>query len=174
MRVRADDGRVPAAVANVLLPHEHEVLILRHHPAMLLPPVAIAIGGLFAAGILTGLLREVAIAVTIVWLLWFAALGYLMLRTLDWSVNRLLVTDKRIMYMSGVITRKVVMSPLKKITDLNLNRSWLGELLGYGTIMLETAGQYDELRNVAFMPHPEEVFIEVSAVIFPERDTDDD
>ncbi|HEY3685666.1 MAG TPA: PH domain-containing protein [Streptosporangiaceae bacterium] len=174
MRIRADDGRVPSAVANVLLPHEREVLILRHHPALLLPPVAIAIGGLFAAGALTGLLRTVPIAVTIVWLLWFGALGYLMLRTLDWSVNRLLVTDKRIMYLSGVITRKIVMSPLRKVTDLNLNRSWLGEMLGYGTILLDTTGQYDELRNVPFMPHPEEVFIEVSALIFPDRDKDDD
>lgn len=168
MKVRADDGRVPDAVANVLLPHEREVLILRHHPAMLLPPVAIVIAALFAAGVLTGMLRGVPVAVTVVWLLWFAAVGYLLLRTLDWSVNRLLVTDKRIMYLSGLITRKVVMSPLKKITDLNLNRSWLGELLGYGTIVLETAGQYDELRNIAFTPHPESTFIEISALVFPD------
>lgn len=172
MRVRADDGRVPAAVSNILLPHEHEVLILRHHPALLLTPLAITIGGLFAAGGVTGILRAVPVAVTIVWLLWFGTVGYLLLRTLDWTINRLLVTDKRIMYLSGVITRRVVVSPLKKVTDLNLSRSWLGELLGYGTIVLETSGQFRQLRNVAYVPQPERVFIDVSALIFPDRADD--
>jgi len=37
------DGEVPKEVTTYLLPHEQAVLALRKHPAVLLPPVIVAI-----------------------------------------------------------------------------------------------------------------------------------
>lgn len=159
-------------IAHVLLPRERQVLVTRHHPAVLLKHLAIALGSLILAGVLTTFVRHVPAAVTIIWLLWLVALGYFLVHLYMWTDEKLIITDRRIMYMHGILTHHLIMSPLSKVTDLNLERPWMGKLLGYGTIDLQTSGQFEELRVVHFVPHPESVFMEISSLLFPDHSDD--
>ena len=74
--------------------------------------------------------------------------------------------EHRVMVVSGVLNRTVAMMPVAKVTDIALNRSIGGRLLGYGEFVMESAGQKQALRNVRFMPYPEQLYLEVSSVIF--------
>src|SRR5580698_5435023 len=74
---------------------------------------------------------------------------------------------------SGIITRKVNMMPLSKVTDMSFQRSTLGRLLGYGQFTLESAGQDQALRIVDYLPYPEQLYLEVCGLIFKGKDDDD-
>jgi hypothetical protein len=49
MRLIAPRNSGPAAVNKYLLPHEHQVITVRKHPAVLIGPIAIALAGLLIA-----------------------------------------------------------------------------------------------------------------------------
>jgi hypothetical protein len=75
---------------------------------------------------------------------------------------------------TGVVTRKVAMMPLVKVTDMSFQRSTLGRLLGYGEFILESAGQDQALRVVDHLPYPEQLYLEVCGLIFPGKPEIDD
>ncbi|HUL25335.1 MAG TPA: PH domain-containing protein [Streptosporangiaceae bacterium] len=175
MRLIAPGGRTPPREVNkYLLLHEHQVITVRMHPAVLLGPVVIALGGLVAAVVLQGsVLREQAGLMAIIWILW----GILFLRALwyaaTWSVDYFVVTSQRMILTSGLLTRKVAMMPLNKVTDMSFQRSFGGRLFGYGEFIIESAGQDQALRNIPFIPYPEQLYLEVCNLLFPGASADD-
>ena len=74
------------------------------------------------------------------------------------------------MLITGVFYRKVAMMPMTKVTDIALERPFLGRMIGYGTFVLESAGQDQALREVEYMPYPEQLYLEISSMIFPASD----
>jgi hypothetical protein len=64
------------------------------------------------------------------------------------------------------------MMPLTKITDLAVDRSLMGRMLGYGTIVLESAGQDQALSKLEFVPEPESMYLDISTEAFG-NDNDD-
>jgi hypothetical protein len=66
------------------------------------------------------------------------------------------------------------MMPLAKVTDMTFQRSFLGRVFGYGTFILESAGQDQALSRVDFIPYPEQLYLEVCALLFPSKDPSDD
>ena len=62
------------------------------------------------------------------------------------------VTLQRFMLATGIVTRKVNMMPLAKVTDMSFQRSPMGRILGYGEFILESAGQDQALSNVGYLP----------------------
>ncbi|TDC57379.1 PH domain-containing protein [Actinomadura sp. KC345] len=148
-------------VDKYLMSHEGRVIAVRRHPAVLIPPVALVVGGLVlcgAAGAVVGLMW--------LWWLWLITIGYLLWKVVAWSLEFFLVTEHRMMVVKGVLNRSVLMMPLSKVTDITLNRSVVGQLLGYGEFVTESAGQKQAINNVNFMPYPEQLYLEVSSVIF--------
>jgi membrane protein YdbS with pleckstrin-like domain len=105
-------------------------------------------------------------------ILWYAAL-LVVLRfayvVVDWWVERIVVTDKRFMLITGVFVTKVAMMPIGKVTDLTYERSSLGRMLGYGTLIVESAGQIQALNRVEFLPKPEEVYDGISELVFGDK-----
>jgi hypothetical protein len=77
---------------------------------------------------------------------------------------------------TGLLTRKVAMMPLAKVTDMSFQRSISGRMLGYGEFVLESAGQDQAFRVVSYLPYPEQLYLEVCSMIFPTKDPpgDDD
>jgi hypothetical protein len=73
------------------------------------------------------------------------------------------------MLVSGIIARKVAMMPLAKLTDMSYKRSTIGVLLGYGTFVLESAGQDQALSRIDYVPRPDELFREISELLFGKR-----
>ncbi|MBG6087796.1 putative membrane protein YdbT with pleckstrin-like domain [Actinomadura viridis] len=152
-------------VDKYLMAHEGRVIAVRRHPAVLLFPVLVALAGL----IMCAFVATIA-GTWWIWWAWLAALGYLVWKVIAWSVEFFLVTEHRVMVVNGVFNRNVAMMPLAKVTDIALERSVLGRMLGYGEFVMESAGQKQALRNVGFMPYPEQLYLEVSSVIFGAED----
>ena len=167
MRLISPGGNPPADVDRYLLPHEQEVITVRKHPAVLLAPIAWAVIGLIIAAVLSDtLLRHDSGLTWIIWAIW----GIVFLRFLwaatNWAVDYFIVTSHRFIETSGLLSRKVAMMPLAKVTDMTFQRSPLGRILGYGTFILESAGQDQALSRVDHIPYPEQLYLEVCSLLF--------
>jgi len=155
------------------LPHEHQVITVRKHPAVLLRPIGVTLLGLVIAAVIsTTVARHNADVVGFVWIVWAVLLVWLAYRVWVWSQDYFIVTSRRMLLATGVVTRKVAMMPLVKVTDMSFQRSSLGRLLGYGEFILESAGQDQALRVVDHLPYPEQLYLEVCGLIFPGRKDD--
>ena len=175
MRLVPGTDTVPNAVNKYLLPHEHQVITVRKHPAVLLRPIGVTLLGLVIAAVIsTTVARHNADVVGFVWIVWAVLLVWLAYRVWVWSQDYFIVTSRRMLLATGVLTRKVAMMPLVKVTDMSFQRSSLGRLLGYGEFILESAGQDQALRVVDHLPYPEQLYLEVCGLIFPGRKDDGD
>ena len=176
MRLIAPRNAGPAAVNKYLLPHEHQVITVRKHPAVLIGPIAIALAGLLIALVLgTTVLHHSHDGILVLVLVVVALLLYLAFKTWEWSEDYFVVTSDRMLEASGVFTRKIAMMPLVKVTDMSFQRNAQGRLLGYGTFILESAGQDQAFRVVDHLPYPEQLYLEVCGLIFPNKgDSGDD
>jgi uncharacterized membrane protein YdbT with pleckstrin-like domain len=100
---------------------------------------------------------------------WYGALAVLLTtsyQVYEWWVEKVVVTDKRVMRTRGLLTHHVDMMPLTKVTDLMFQRTLLGRLLGYGTLHIESAGQVQGLERLSFLPEPDEVYGAISELVF--------
>jgi uncharacterized membrane protein YdbT with pleckstrin-like domain len=175
MRLLTPGDTAPNLVNKYLLPHEQQVITVRKHPAVLVGSIALVVGGLILAAVLTEVIgRRSGYALLVIWLAWLVLLVYLLVRIVEWYENYFVVTSQRMLLTSGLVTRKVAMMPLVKVTDMSFQRNFQGRLLGYGTFILESAGQDQALRIVDHLPYPEQLYLEVCGLIFPGTDTSDD
>lgn len=105
-------------------------------------------------------------------ILWYASL-FVLLRlayfVMEWWVERIVVTDKRFMISSGVFETKVAMMPISKVTDLTYERTVLGRMFGFGTLVVESAGQIQALNKIEYLPQPEEVYDAISELTFGDK-----
>lgn len=80
----------------------------------------------------------------------------LCVRVVRWAwFQRTYLTDRRLMEVDGFLGTRINSMPLAKITDVALYRSPVGELLGYGTFRVESAGQDQALGRLDFLVEPE-------------------
>jgi uncharacterized membrane protein YdbT with pleckstrin-like domain len=89
--------------------------------------------------------------------------------TILWWNERIVITDKRVMLAQGFLVIKIAMMPLAKVTDLTFERSIRGRILGYGTLIVESAGQIQALNRIDYMPRPEEVYEALSELVFGDK-----
>jgi uncharacterized membrane protein YdbT with pleckstrin-like domain len=92
---------------------------------------------------------------------WFIVMVILAWKILDWWFDRFILTNKRVMVVSGIITKKVAMMPLLRVTDMKYEQPFWGRLLGYGHFELESAGQDQALRNIRNLPNPNELYLQI-------------
>jgi uncharacterized membrane protein YdbT with pleckstrin-like domain len=156
-------------VDRYLMAHEGQTIAVRRHPAVLLRYVLEVVAGLFVCAYISS-----TTGLTLIWWLWLIVLLRLMWFVFEWSEEYFLVTDHRVMLITGILNRRVAMIPLAKVTDIALERSALGRMLGYGEFVMESAGQDQAMRNVKYMPYPEQLYFEVSSLVFPAVDDSDD
>lgn len=170
MRLNTPGADPPAEIDKYLLPYERQVIAIRRHPALLIGPIAAAVAGLIGAIALNVALPSKDSGLAIVgWLICAVLFIRLAWKTALWAVEYFVVTSQRMILTSGVITRKVAMMPLVKVTDMSFQRSLLGQLLGYGEFILESSGQDQALRNVDHIPDPEDLYLRVCGLIFPDK-----
>ena len=159
-----------------LLPGENPVAEIRHHGIVLVKPAAAVIA---ATALCLWLDLSVSDAqsgiLSWIWFLWLGVLGWALWQWIEWRHTRVVATDKRIVLFEGWINHKVSMMPLKKVTDMGYERSLLGRLLGYGTFVLESAGQDQALSRISFVPDPDDNYRAICSVVFGmSRGMDDD
>jgi uncharacterized membrane protein YdbT with pleckstrin-like domain len=171
MRLVTPGDSAPASVNRYLLPNETQVMMVRRHPAVLMFPVSLVLGGLILAGVLSNTIVNSAGQLgNLVWWLWLALLAWFVWKVAEWSVDYFVITNQRMLLTTGLITRKVAMMPLSKVTDMSFERSLNGRMLGYGTFVLESAGQDQALRTVPYLPYSEQLYLEVCELIFPQKE----
>jgi membrane protein YdbS with pleckstrin-like domain len=82
-----------------------------------------------------GALRVVFGLATIVWALW------LLLKFLQWSRTYFVVTDQRVVFRTGVLTRHGVEIPLERINNLNFHQGIWERIIGAGDLEIQSAGE---------------------------------
>jgi membrane protein YdbS with pleckstrin-like domain len=150
-------------VARYLFPTERYRGEWKRHWIHLSGPLGIGAGATLLLGYLAGFLtrQNVDGLVTAAVLIWLGVISWVAWRVFDWYFDRFILTNKRVMVVNGIITRKVAMMPLLRVTDMKYEQSALGRLLNYGTFVLESAGQDQALREVKHLPNPNELYLRV-------------
>ena len=150
-----------------LVPEEHVVLAVRLHWAKVIEPVLTALATFFVVGWLVGPATQAfGDGAQLIWWLWIAVLVRSVWLLADWRAEWFVTTDRRMLLVFGLVTRKVAMMPLGKVTDMNYKRSPLGLLLGYGEFVLESAGQDQAMRSIRYVRRPDDTYRAICAVIF--------
>lgn len=132
-----------------LRPHGR-VLVL---PAVVLV-VAMGIGGFAAARVPEGEaqlpLRGLVALALLLLVLRASALPFL-----RWLTATVVVTERRVRARHGVLRSRTRDVPLRRVTDVVVERSLLQRMTGSGTLMLETAGERGALvvRDVPGVRH---------------------
>ncbi len=130
---------------NSLLGENEQVLFVTHHHWLVL------VGEILAE---TFLSLAVVVLVSLIWYLWvhdpLIALGYLLLviplisllrDILVWKNREYVVTNRRVIQLSGVFNKNITDSSLDKVNDVKMSQSFLGRVLGYGNIEILTASE---------------------------------
>lgn len=86
--------------------------------------------------------------------------GHMVWRGLGWRMSSIIVTDRRLICPRGVISRSVASTPLHLITNHEVYQSWLGRVLGYGTLRIESGGLHSDGSDrelIRFVADPDAV-----------------
>ncbi|HEY0696456.1 MAG TPA: PH domain-containing protein [Micromonospora sp.] len=150
-------------VARYLFPTERYRGEWKRHWIHLSTPLLVGIAATFVLGYLSGFLagQDVGMLTSLAVIAWFAVIGWVAWKVADWYYDRFILTNKRVMVVNGIITRRVAMMPLGRVTDMKYEQSPLGRTLNYGTFVLESAGQDQALREVKNLPNPNELYLRV-------------
>jgi uncharacterized membrane protein YdbT with pleckstrin-like domain len=173
MRLASKTDTVPADVNKYLLPHEHQVISVNQHPAVLIRPIfEVLVGLAFASWVSISVAHGNNVVILVIWILWALLLLRLFWKIFDWLSNYFVITSQRLLLTEGFLTRRVKMIPLAKVTDMSFQRSAMGQLLGYGRFVVESAGHDQALRIIDLLPHPDQLYLEVCGLIFQEQEED--
>ncbi len=156
-----------AGLAKYLIPSETVVVITRRHWGSLLKA-----GSLCVLAALLGVLilrygPQARPAVLVGLVLLIGAAGFLGWKWLEWREEKFVVTDRRVLLVYGVLTRRLGIMPLSKVTDLTYERTLAGRLLGYGAFVIESAGQHQAFNRIDYLPTPDRLYRDVSMLLFP-------
>lgn len=153
-----------------LLDTERRVIRVRRHWATLLWDAFEAIALIVICVLVSYLLPpDLAVGQNILWYAAFLVVLRFAYQVMEWWVERLVVTDKRFILTHGVFTTEVLMMPITKVTDLTYQRPFWGRVLGYGTVIVESAGQIQALNHITFLPSPEDFYDTISELVFGDK-----
>jgi len=164
-------GRPPRLSARHLrryiLPGERVVLATRAHWGKLAEPVATTFAAfLVVAWLVSASGPTVGDGALMLWWVWLAVAVRLLWKVLDWRNEWFVATDKRMLLMFGLVTHKVAMMPLGKVTDMSYSRSIVGRVLGYGQFILESAGQDQAMSRINWVAKPDATYRKLCDTIF--------
>lgn len=155
---------------------EHVILHMHTHGKALVWPVVamVLLGAALGAGI------ALLPASTQPWGLWAAVGGFVilvfwlvLLPFLRWLTTTYAVTDRRIITRRGILNKTGHDLPLRRINNVNYQRSLTDRMFGCGTLVLETAaGRPLALHD---LPRVERVHVTINNLLYQRDDgpTDD-
>jgi hypothetical protein len=128
-------------IQDLLGENERILLVTRQHGFVLLSNILLEI-------LLIVLIIAGVIAASVVYPL--ATFGYILVLVplagmirdiLIWSNRQYIVTNRRVVQISGVLSKEVLDTSLEKVTDVKMTQSFLGRLFNYGDIEILTASE---------------------------------
>ena len=144
----------PREIDEYLLPTERRVIRVRQHWALMFKHVASTAIVLLMVVVAERYLPDSVLIDNVTFYLALVAVLRFTILTILWWIERIVITDKRVMLAQGIIVHNVGMMPLSKVTDLTFQRTLVGRVLGYGTLIVESAGQIQALNRIDYMPAP--------------------
>ena len=154
---------------------ESVILEMRTHGKALIVPVIslFALASVIGAGIALfppewqPWANYAAAGVALIVFIWLVLLPFL-----RWLTSTYTVTDRRVITRKGIINKVGHDLPLRRINNVNYERSLTDRMLGCGTLILETAaGQPLTLPDV---PNIERVHVAITELLFSVHDESDD
>lgn len=85
--------------------------------------------------------QELMLRVAIVFVLVVYPLAGFLYRYVQWRTERYVVTNHRVIQLSGLLSKRVLDSSLEKVNDVMLEQSLFGRLLDYGNLEILTASE---------------------------------
>jgi uncharacterized membrane protein YdbT with pleckstrin-like domain len=129
-------------VKNMLGENERILLVTRQHAFVLISSII--------AEIVVTLIIIVAISALTAMVNPLAGFGFLLLLIplvimlrdiLVWSNQQYIVTNRRVIQVSGIFSKNVVDSSLEKVNDVKMTQSFFGRLFDYGNVEILTASE---------------------------------
>jgi len=124
---------------NLINEGEHVALDLRPHwwyfSRHILTGIPLVIAIILAIRVDSSVLRYFVAAVSVGWAFW------LLLKYISWTRTYFVVTDQRVVYRTGVISRHGVEIPLERINNLNFHQRIFERVIGAGDLEVQSAGE---------------------------------
>lgn len=78
-------------------------------------------------------------------------LGVILYKIVAWRSHQYVVTTRRVLQVKGILSKSTTDTSLEKVSDMNLQQSFWGRILDYGTIKLLTAAEdgSDQFENIS-------------------------
>jgi uncharacterized membrane protein YdbT with pleckstrin-like domain len=131
-------------IQDLLGENERILLVTRQHGFVILSNILLEI--LLIVLIIVG----VAVAQMFFPLVPLVSFGYILVLVpivglvrdiLVWSNRQYIVTNRRVIQVTGVLSKEVLDTSLEKVTDVKMTQSFLGRLFDYGDIEILTASE---------------------------------
>jgi uncharacterized membrane protein YdbT with pleckstrin-like domain len=131
-----------------LLSGENLVILARQHPLVLFRPVLLNV---FVLVVVAGVSYYSGRTWFMVFFLF--PLLYLLWEYLAWHRREYILTDRRVVRQEGVLSISSFDAPLDKINNVFHSQSFMGRILKYGEVGLETASEQGT-TTFEFLSHP--------------------
>jgi uncharacterized membrane protein YdbT with pleckstrin-like domain len=137
---------------------EEVVLETRPNWSLMAGPVLLGVvilGGLVAVLVLTANKLPVWVG-AVMGAVFLADLVYVLSRYIVWRATLLVVTTNRVIYRTGVFTRKGREIPIDRVQDVSFRQSLFERMVGAGALTVESAGEHGQ-EPFPDVAHPERV-----------------
>ena len=134
---------------NVLANDEHVVLHSHPHWKLLVGPVLVLVLATGVAVFVTALVSTHAaswgqtahnVVYGVVWGIWVIVVGWLTLwPLLTWRTTHFVITDRRVMFRHGLLTRTGIDIPLARINSVEFRHGLIERMMRTGTLIIESA-----------------------------------
>jgi uncharacterized membrane protein YdbT with pleckstrin-like domain len=93
-------------------------------------------------------------AAAVVWAIW------LLVKFLEWSRTFFVVTDQRVIFRTGILTRHGVEIPLERVNNINFHQGVWERIIGAGDLEIQSAGE-EGTTQFSNVRHPDGVQQEI-------------
>ncbi|HHU39454.1 MAG TPA: PH domain-containing protein [Propionibacterium sp.] len=80
-------------------------------------------------------------------------------------MDRFVITNMRVFRVHGIVDQHMATMPIARILDISVRQTFLGQLLGYGHFVFESAAQDQGLKQINFVPDIERRDLTIQRVI---------
>jgi uncharacterized membrane protein YdbT with pleckstrin-like domain len=128
-------------IQNMLGQNERVVLVTRQHGFVLFSSIVAEIVVTFIViAAITALTVSNPLA-AFGFLLALVPLAIMTWDILTWSNRQYIVTNRRVIQISGIFNKNVIDSSLEKVNDVKMSQSFFGRLFDYGDVEILTASE---------------------------------
>jgi uncharacterized membrane protein YdbT with pleckstrin-like domain len=134
---------------NVLAGDEQVVLHRHPHWKRLIGAVIVLILATAVASFVAAVVNSTGwdpsakrVIFAVIWAIWLVVIGWLTLWPfLGWLTTHFAITDRRVMFRHGVLTRSGIDIPLARINSVEFRHGIVDRMLRTGTLIIESASQ---------------------------------